>query len=88
MKRSERYYQESRRQLLLAVACFTIGIAVNVWATISLHGWSFGESVFASACGMPFNMAGIWFAMSSLETRRLAKQSEQAEINRAIRPRL
>ncbi len=88
MKRSERYYQESRRQLLLAAACFTIGIAVIVWVTVALHGWGFGESVFASACGMPFNMAGVWFAMSFLETRRLAKQSETAEINRAIRPRL
>jgi 4-hydroxybenzoate polyprenyltransferase len=82
MKRSERYYQESRRQLLLAVACFAATLAICMIPFFHQLGF------LGIAVVIPLIGGIVYYVESSLETRRLAKQSEQAEINRAIRPRL
>jgi hypothetical protein len=84
MKRSERYHRDARRQFALASLCIMAVIAIITWLPFNVI--SFGIMAGLIMAAMFIN--AVRFIGEGNHLRRLAKQSETAEINRAIRPRL
>ncbi len=84
MKRSERYYQESRRQMFWGALLIATATSISCWVEVMPQSLK----LISVLLFFPL-LALVSFTIgNALQTRRLAKQSEQAEINRAIRPRL
>jgi hypothetical protein len=84
MKRSERYHRDARRQFAYATLCITAVIAIIVWLPFNVISFS---AIAGVIVGYLIYKSGR-FMIECGHMRRLAKQSETAEINRAIRPRL